>query len=340
MPRSPLFTRKPSWMLYEEMKGENRLRRVLGPVQLTSLGSRRDHRHRHLRAHRGGRPRQGRARAHALLRGGRAGLHLRRPVLRGVRLDGPRGRLRLHLRLRHPRRAVRVDHRLGPDPRVRRRLDDGRPRLVQDTSRTSSPSLGLHVPHALRPTRPSTSTPRLGCIVATGSFIDLPAMLIAAVVTVILVIGIQRERRLQHRHGGHQGRDRAVRHRRRRLLRQPGELASLRALRLHRAELLRTHPVGPDGTGGAPARHARRRRGDLLRLHRLRFRLHPRRGGPEAQQRTCPIGIIVLAHPVHRPLHRRRRRPHRHGSATTRSTSRRRSPTPSARPACPGPGAS
>jgi APA family basic amino acid/polyamine antiporter len=35
---NPLFARKPLDMLLEEMRGENRLRRVLGPVQLTSLG--------------------------------------------------------------------------------------------------------------------------------------------------------------------------------------------------------------------------------------------------------------------------------------------------------------
>jgi basic amino acid/polyamine antiporter, APA family len=35
---SPLFARKPLSMLLEEARGENRLRRVLGPVQLTSLG--------------------------------------------------------------------------------------------------------------------------------------------------------------------------------------------------------------------------------------------------------------------------------------------------------------
>jgi APA family basic amino acid/polyamine antiporter len=35
---SQLFARKPLALLLEEMKGENRLRRVLGPVQLTSLG--------------------------------------------------------------------------------------------------------------------------------------------------------------------------------------------------------------------------------------------------------------------------------------------------------------
>jgi basic amino acid/polyamine antiporter, APA family len=37
-PRSPLFQTKPLELLLEEMKGENRLRRILGPVQLTSLG--------------------------------------------------------------------------------------------------------------------------------------------------------------------------------------------------------------------------------------------------------------------------------------------------------------
>ncbi|HLO67061.1 MAG TPA: amino acid permease [Holophaga sp.] len=36
--RSQIFTRKPLELLMEEMKGENRLRRILGPVQLTALG--------------------------------------------------------------------------------------------------------------------------------------------------------------------------------------------------------------------------------------------------------------------------------------------------------------
>jgi APA family basic amino acid/polyamine antiporter len=35
---NPLFERKPLKLLLEEMRGENRLRRVLGPVTLTSLG--------------------------------------------------------------------------------------------------------------------------------------------------------------------------------------------------------------------------------------------------------------------------------------------------------------
>src|SRR5512145_1438884 len=35
---SQLFATKPLSLLLDEMKGENRLRRILGPVQLTSLG--------------------------------------------------------------------------------------------------------------------------------------------------------------------------------------------------------------------------------------------------------------------------------------------------------------
>jgi len=36
--RHSIFARKPLEMLLEELKGEDRLKRVLGPVTLTSLG--------------------------------------------------------------------------------------------------------------------------------------------------------------------------------------------------------------------------------------------------------------------------------------------------------------
>ncbi len=35
---SQLFAKKPVQLLLDEMAGEHRLRRVLGPIQLTSLG--------------------------------------------------------------------------------------------------------------------------------------------------------------------------------------------------------------------------------------------------------------------------------------------------------------
>ena len=54
---------------------------------------------------------------------------LRGALLRRVRLDDPDRRQRLHLRLRDARRTGGVDDRLGPDPRIRGRVDDGRDRL-------------------------------------------------------------------------------------------------------------------------------------------------------------------------------------------------------------------
>jgi APA family basic amino acid/polyamine antiporter len=36
--RDQLFATKPLEMLYDELKGENRLKRVLGPVGLTAMG--------------------------------------------------------------------------------------------------------------------------------------------------------------------------------------------------------------------------------------------------------------------------------------------------------------
>ena len=54
-------------------------------------------------------------------------------VLRRVRVDGARRRIGLHLRLRHARRVLRVGHRLGPDSRVRARRGHGRRGLVGTT---------------------------------------------------------------------------------------------------------------------------------------------------------------------------------------------------------------
>ena len=52
------------------------------------------------------------------------------PLLRGVRVDRADRRLGLHLRLRHAGRVRRLDHRLGPDPRVRARRGHRRGGLV------------------------------------------------------------------------------------------------------------------------------------------------------------------------------------------------------------------
>ena len=65
----------------------------------------------------------------AVVRARGTGVRLRRALLRGVRRDDSDLRQRLHLRLRDARRDLRVDDRLGPDPRIRRRVDDRRGRL-------------------------------------------------------------------------------------------------------------------------------------------------------------------------------------------------------------------
>ena len=94
-----------------------------------AAGHRRHHRHGHLRAHRNRRGQPGRAGDHDVVPGRGPGLRVCGAVLRRVRVDDPDRRQRLHLRLRHARRAGGVDDRLGLDPRIRRRLDDRRDRL-------------------------------------------------------------------------------------------------------------------------------------------------------------------------------------------------------------------
>ena len=65
---SQLFARKPLEVLLEEMKGEHRLRRVLGPLQLTSLG---------VGAIIGGIAGGGKGAAIGMIVGGAGGAHLR-----------------------------------------------------------------------------------------------------------------------------------------------------------------------------------------------------------------------------------------------------------------------
>ena len=114
-----IFAKKDLEMLLAEMAGEHRLHRVLGPVALTSLGvgciigagifvmtgvAAADY--------------AGPAIVISFAIAG-LGCALAALVLRRVRRDGPRGRQRLYLRLHHAGRNLRLDHRLGPDPRIR-----------------------------------------------------------------------------------------------------------------------------------------------------------------------------------------------------------------------------
>ena len=104
-------------------------KRTLGALRSGRARHRRDHRRRPLRPHRGRRRQQRRPVGDARLHRGRARLRLRRPLLRRVRVDDPDRRQRVHLRVRDDGRAGRLDHRLGPDPRVRDRRRHGRHRV-------------------------------------------------------------------------------------------------------------------------------------------------------------------------------------------------------------------
>ncbi len=101
------------------------------PAQPDRARHRRDHRRRHLRAHRHGGGAERRAGRGALVRPGGHRL-ASSPALcyAEFAVDGPDRGQRLHLRLRHAGRVRRLDHRLGPDPRVRPRRHHRGDRLV------------------------------------------------------------------------------------------------------------------------------------------------------------------------------------------------------------------
>ena len=95
-------------------------------VQPHGARDRLHHRRRHLRSHRhrGGALRG--AGHHAVLRDRRHRLRLCRPLLRRACRAAAGRRQHLHLYLRDARRDFRLDHRLGPHPRIRHgRLDRG-----------------------------------------------------------------------------------------------------------------------------------------------------------------------------------------------------------------------
>ena len=285
---NPLFATKPLSLLLEEMKGENRLRRVLGPVQLTSLG---------VGAIIG---------AGIFVATGAAAHNVAGPalmlsfVVAGITCVFaalcyaefasmvPVAGSAYTYAYATLGRVVRLDHRLGPGAGVRRRQRD-RGHGWSGYFQNVLVKLGLSAarwPCASRAVATTTSPP--GTSSPPDSIINLPAIVIVGhrhgdpgeghpesatfnatmvgikLAAVLFVIGV------------------GV------VLRQPGQLAPVRALRLDRHQLLRPPRGGPDRPAGRAARHARGRGDHLLRLHRLRLGLDPRRGGARARSATCP----------------------------------------------------
>ena len=214
---------------------------------------RRDHRHRHLRPDRRG---GGGARRPAIvLSMVLAGIAsaLRRPLLRRVRVDGADRRLGLHLRLRDARRVHRLDHRLGPDPRVRARRGDRRGRLVGHLTSFLHDFVGMQFPAHLAP-RPARSCRRAGgtvtavfnlpggphhrrsstilIVIGIKESATVNAVIViikVAVVLIVIVVGA--------------------------MLRQPGELASVHPAEHRRrfgAVRLERHPAAAPASSSSP----------------------------------------------------------------------------------------
>ena len=209
---------------------------------------------------------------------GRARLRLRRALLRGVRRDDSDLRQRLHLRLRDARRDLRLDDRLGPDPRVRRRIDDGRDRLERLLPAASSPGFGVDLPvwmsaapgHRGRRARSSTCRPCSS----------------SCVITALLVIGVRESARFNAVMVVDQARRGPVLHRRRRRLRRAGELVALHAVRL-----ARRHGAAPRSSSSPTSASTPSRR----RPKRRRTRSATCRSASSRRSSSAPILYLAVA---------------------------------------------
>ena len=250
---------------------EHRLKRSLGVFSLTALGigaviGAGIFSSPGTAAAGGGVARGGRPGAGPLVHPGGAGLRLRGALLRGDGLDGAGGRERLHLRLRDPGRVRGLDHRLGPHPRVRGRQRRGGRQLgglLQDApGRAGAPPPGLAVHHP-GPCPADAGAARRGAARARHPHRPEPAGG-AHRGAAHRAAGARHpgERAGEHRHGAAQAGHGGGLHRGGRVLHPARELDALRSQRAHR--------------------HPQRRLAHLLRLHRLRRRLHHRRGGAES----------------------------------------------------------
>ena len=199
--RSSLLAKKPANLLLKEVGSGHGLRPVLGPFSSPVSASARSSAPASSSSSAWPPKTRPGAATDAVVCGRRVRLRLCRALLRGVRLDGAGGRLRLHLRLRDARRALRLDHRLGSGPRI---CASAQPRVANGWSQyfqTFSRLLGIHCPTTFT-NAPFDYNPATA-VRCHRRIIDLPALLISALLTGVLVIGI-RERGVQRHHGLHQ----------------------------------------------------------------------------------------------------------------------------------------
>ena len=216
--------------------------------------------------------------------------------------DGAGVRFGLHLRLRDAGGVGRLDHRVGPDPRIRRWQRGGGHLLVRPTSRNCLRGVGLDLPawlgtdyrSALQAARQvaeaqaaQSDAGLLGATVLRDAaalaeapqlfglpiIFNLPAFLIVALITWVLVLGIRESARFNT----------AL------VVLKLVVIAFFLVLGAFYVKPENWTPFAPNGLCG----HFQRGGDHLLCLHRVRRGLH--RGGGDAATRsgTCRIGILA-----------------------------------------------
>ena len=268
-----MFATKPIEQIQSEQLGEDHGQRPAARARTEPAHHARrrcHHRHRHLRPDRPGGRGECRTGDRAVDGPRRADERPGGAVLFRVRVERAGRGLGLHVCLCDARRVRRLDHRLGPHPRVRARRGHGRRRLVRqsrDAARPAGHELSRRAERRARDARArGRRRPGDGRLQRAGRARDRRGH---------GAPHLRRQRvgdgQLGHRR--HQGRRRADRDWRRGVLHRSGQLAPVhprehRPLRRVRLE-----------------RRAARRRRHLLRLHRLRRRLDLRAGGEEPAAR-------------------------------------------------------
>ena len=188
-----------------------------------------------------------------------------------------------------------MDHRLGPRPRVRHRRGHRRhrvERVPEQAARASSARAASPTRSATRPSRSSEATGAHGVI-------NLPALGILLILTLLLIRGIQESATVNVLIVVHEGDDRHPHHRARLGLHERREPHAVHpgAGRVHRQAGRRARLRRRDG-------HPRRGRHRLLRVHRLRRRLDRGAGGEEPEARHAhrhprlARGLHVALHPL------------------------------------------
>ena len=152
-----------------------------------------------------------------------------------------------------------------------------------------------------------------GQFTATGTWFDLPALVVVAILTAVLVVGIRESARFNNTMVAIKVVGRTTGHHRRCVLCQNRQLATVCSVRLGRPVPLWQIVLGTNRGRRHALGHAGGGRDHLLCVYRLRLGLDARRGGPQSAA-GCPLRHCDLTDHLHDTVHPGDRRAHRHGS--------------------------